>query len=133
MDYWFSVSTPANTSKDKAIETPMQVTEGIVTHVWIKHPPGCHGVAHATISDGLSQIWPTNKDEDYHGDEFPMEFDEVYEVEKPAKFHLRTWNDSTLYAHKVDVRITILPKEVATMLPLIHILTRFLQRIGVIS
>jgi len=113
MDYWFSVTTPANTKKEDAVETTMQVTEGIVTHVWLKHPPGCHGLAHATISDGLSQIWPTNKDEDYHGDEFPMEFDEAYEIMKPAKLHLLTWNDSTLYEHGVDVRITILPKEKA--------------------
>ena len=92
----------------------MQVTAGIVTHVWIKHPRGCHGVAHVTISDGLSQIWPTNKDEDYHGDEFPMEWDEHYEIQKPAKLYLSTWNDSTLHPHGVDVRITVQPKEVAT-------------------
>ena len=130
MDYWFSVSTPANTKKEDAVETTMQVTEGIVTHVWIKHPPGCHGLAHATISDGLSQIWPTNKDEDYHGDEFPMEFDEAYEIMKPAKLHLLTWNDSTLYEHGVDVRITILPKEKAnpwqTMSDFVAILKKLL-------
>ena len=113
MDYWFSVTTPANTKKEDAVETEMQVTEGIITHVWLKHPPGCHSLAHATISDGLSQIYPTNKDEDYHGDEFPMEFDDNYELLSPAKLFLHTWNDSTLYSHGVDVRITIQSKAIA--------------------
>lgn len=110
MDYWFSVTTPANTTKENAVETPMQVTEGIITHVWVKHPPGCHGIVHATISDGLNQIYPTNKDESYHGDTFPMEFDDSYELTKPAKLYLLTWNESVTHSHAVDVRITIQSK-----------------------
>ena len=110
MDYWFSVTTPANTTKENAVETVAQVTAGIITHVWIKHPPGCFGLAHLNISDGLNQIYPTNKDEDYHGDEFPMEFDDAYEVAKPAKLYLLTWNDDTVYDHVVDVRITVQSK-----------------------
>ena len=110
MDYWFSVTTPANTTKENALETPMQVTEGIITHVWIKHPLGCRGQAHVTISDGLNQIYPTNKDADYHGDQFPMEFDDAYELTKPAKLHLLTWNDGVVNSHVVDVRITIQSK-----------------------
>lgn len=131
MDYWFSVTTPANTSKSEAIKTEMKVTEGIVTHVWIVHPRGCHGVAHATISDGLHQLWPTNPGESYYGDHFPMEFDEYYEVRRPAKLYLHTWNLSESYPHAVLVRITILPKRVASMIPVINLLTRLLQRMGV--
>ena len=129
MDYWFSVTTPANTKKEDAVETEMQVTEGIITHVWLKHPPGCHGLAHATISDGLSQIYPTNKDEDYHGDEFPMEWDDYYELLSPAKLFLHTWNDSTLYSHGVDVRITIQPKAIAQPWQVVSDLVNMLRKL----
>ena len=129
MDYWFSVTTPANTKKEDAIETEMQVTEGIITHVWLKHPPGCHGLAHATISDGLSQIYPTNKDEDYHGDEFPMEWDDYYELLSPAKLFLHTWNDSTLYSHGVDVRITMQSKAIAQPWQVVSDLVNMLRKL----
>jgi len=129
VDYWFSVTTPPNTSKENAIETAMHVTEGIITHVWIKHPPGCRGLVHATISDGLNQIYPTNKDESYHGDTFPMEFDDAYEVAKPAKLYLLTWNESVTYSHVVDVRITILPKEKANPLQVMSDFVAILKKL----
>ena len=107
MDYSFQVTTPPNTSKDDMVHTEMKITEGVITHVWMLHPRGCHGVAHATIDDGLSQIWPTNKDNDYAGNGEPIEFEENYLMKSPAKLWLNTWNTSTLYPHTVYVHITV--------------------------
>ena len=130
MDYSFQVTTPANTPKNEAVHTEMKITEGVVTHVWMLHPRGCNGVAHATIDDGLSQIWPTNKDSDYAGNGVPMEFDENYLVLSPAKFWLNTWNNSTLYEHGCFVRITVQSKEQAqawqTLSNLVAILKKLL-------
>ena len=113
MDYSFQVSTPPNTPKDKAIQTEMELTEGIITYVWMLHPRGCHGVAHATISDGLSQIWPTNKDADYAGNGVPIEFQAAYRLLPPAKLWLITWNTSTLFDHSIFVHIVVEPEEQA--------------------
>jgi len=129
MDYWFDCVTPPNTPKEEAVETEMKVTEGIITHVWIMHPPGCHGVAHAKIFDGIHQLYPTNPAEDYRGSGFPMEFDDAYEVKEPSKLWLVTWNDSVSYPHAVYVRVTIQPKAYAMPWLIVKDLVDILKRL----
>jgi len=113
VDYWFEKTTPANTAKKDALKTTLKLSAGVITHVWLLHPRGCHGLAHAVITENGHQLWPTNPDGDYHGNGVPMEFDECHELKPPARLFLYTWNESVAYSHSVHVRITILPKWVA--------------------
>jgi len=113
LDFWFEKSTPANTAKKDALKTAMPMKEGVVTHVWVLHPPGCKGLAHAQIWHGLHQLWPTNPEASYHGDTFPMEFNEGRQLKKPVELTLVTWNLDDTYAHSVYMRITIMPEWLA--------------------
>lgn len=107
MDYSFEVSTPANTSKDDALETKLTLSAGLITEVWLYHPVGCHGFAHAVIEQGLNQLYPTDPEGSYAGNGSPITFTDRVELSVPAKLTLRTWNLDDTYDHKVYVRITI--------------------------
>lgn len=107
MDYWFDKTTPANTAKDDALETELQLCAGVITRVWLFHPEGCHGLAHASIWRGGHQLYPADPDNDYHGNAQPMEFEDQHEIGTPALLKLVTWNEDDTYEHRVYVRITV--------------------------
>jgi len=107
MDYWFDKTTPANTAKINALETELKLCSGVITRVWLFHPEGCHGLAHASIWIGGHQLYPAGPDNDYHGNAVPMEFEDQFELETPALLKLITWNEDETYEHRVYVRITI--------------------------
>ena len=108
MDYWFTKTTPANTAKASALELELKLTEGVITQVWMLHPEGCHGLAHAAIFEGGHQLYPNNPDEDYHGNDVPMILGDNYELKGPALLKLKTWNLDETYPHTVYIRISVL-------------------------
>jgi hypothetical protein len=108
MDYWFTQTTPANTTKEDALELELKLTEGTVVQVWLLHPEGCQGLAYAAIFEGLHQRWPQNPDEAYHGNDVPLIMADNYEIKAPTVFILRTWNLDDTYPHTIYIRITVL-------------------------
>lgn len=94
---------------------------------------GCHGMVYATVSHKLTQLMPFNPDEAVAADNETVRGSFYWEVTDPEpELTLRAWSPGTSYDHTITVRVTMLPKEVATFMPLIDLLTRFLTRIGVI-
>jgi hypothetical protein len=116
MDYWFDVTTLANTAKVDAVVTDLKLTAGTITQVWMVHPEGCQGLAYAAIFEGGHQLYPHNPAEAYHGNDVPMILSDNYELKAPALLKLKTWNLDDTYDHTVYLRITVLrPKiDVAT-------------------
>lgn len=108
MDFWRDVETAANTTEANAVETEIKLTEGTIVQVWLFHPEGCHGLAHAQIWEGGHQRYPHTEGQSYHGNDVPMIWDDNYEIKKPAILKLKTWNLDDTYAHTVYLRITIL-------------------------
>jgi len=108
MDYSYAVSTPKSTAKADAVKTELELSVGTISRVFMQHPEGCQGLAYASIWEGGHQLWPTNPDETYHGNDVPFDFPEEYELKGPAKLTLKTWNLDDTYAHLVFVRVTIL-------------------------
>jgi hypothetical protein len=108
MDYWFEKTTPAGTSEGNALALDLKLTEGIITQVWLFHPEGCQGLAHAAIYEGGHQRYPHNKESSYHGNDVPMIWADNYDLKAPALLKLKTWNDDVTYPHTVYVRITVL-------------------------
>lgn len=107
MDYWFDKTTLQNTAKESALEKELQLCAGVITHVWLYHPEGCHGLAHASIWIGGHQLYPAGPDDDYHGNAVPMDFEDQFKLEIPALLKLVTWNEDDTYPHRVYVRITV--------------------------
>lgn len=108
MDFWFEKETPANTAKEDALKTVLKVTSGEIRQVWFYHPPGCAGLAYATIWEGGHQLYPTNPEAAYHGDGQPMSFPDNYKLPAEAQLKLKTWNVDDTYPHTVYVRLTVI-------------------------
>lgn len=108
MDYSYAVATSKNTAKANAVSTALKLTAGIIKQVWMVHPEGCHGLAHAAIYLGGHQLYPHNRDESYHGNDVPMIFEDNFELESPAMLTLKTWNLDDTYDHTLYLRITVL-------------------------
>jgi len=115
MDYWFAVTTPANTAKADAIDTELKLTSGVITKVWMMHPEGCHALAYATIWKEGHQLYPNNPEEAYHSNDVPMIWEDNYELLAPALLKLKTWNLDDTYEHTVYLRITVLRPEEAPL------------------
>lgn len=132
MLYDFSFTIPANTAKESPLELDCKLTFGIVHHIWITFPPGCAGLAHLVVREGLHQIWPTNPDGSFNFDSYTMSFDEHYELfEPPFWLTLVGWNEDDSYQHTLEVCFAILPEEV--LLPekgLMATLKKAIKRLG---
>lgn len=112
MDFHFEKTTPANTAKKDFKRMKLKLSEGIIKQVWLFHPNGCAGLAHATINLGKHQLYPTNPEADYHGEGHPMIIPDNYELIAPAILSLHTWNDDDTYPHTVYIRITVIRERI---------------------
>jgi len=111
----------------------LKLSKGIITRCDIKFAPGCHGLVKVRIYRSESQLIPLSRGEWITGDAETIPTEGYYELEEiPTELKFIGWADGCNYNHTVTVRIQLLPKAVATVLPLVDVMTRFLQRIGVI-
>jgi len=128
MDFWFEKTTPANTAKVDALEEEIKLSAGTIEQVWIFHPAGCAGLAYATITEGIHQLYPTNPKEAYHGDGIPFIFPDDHKLKKPALLKLKTWNLDDTYDHYVYIRITVLLKKPDPFQTMLIDLVKILKR-----
>lgn len=111
MFYSRSITIPANTSEAKAVETTIDLSHGVITRVIFRPRPGHASLLHCRVFHRRHQIFPDNADDDLHGDEFPVEWDEWYEMfEKPFTLTIFAWNDDDSYPHTFDIAFAVLPK-----------------------
>ena len=134
MLYIWHVTIPADTAQKSKIEEKKGVRNGIVIKIDVKFPPGCQGLVYATVSHRLTQLMPFNVTGAARGDDETVSGTVYWELKEPKpELILRGWSPDTSYEHRITFRVTILPKSLASMLPVIELLTKFLQRIGAIS
>lgn len=104
----------ANTSEANAVEQTIDLSHGVIIKVIFRPRPGHASVLHVRVFHRRHQIFPDNADDDLHGDTFPVEWEEWYEMfEKPFTLTIRAWNDSTRYPHTFDIAFAVLPKYAA--------------------
>jgi hypothetical protein len=128
MDFSYVVKTSAGTTEKDAVETELKLTEGTITRVQLLHPEGCQGLAYASIWLGGHQLYPSNPETAYHGNDVPVEFEDNYDLEAPAILKLKTWNLDDTYEHAVYVRITVLRSKIdVAQQTLIDLFSKMLQ------
>lgn len=116
MIYVYKDEIPADTAEKDKRKTDMKLERGIIHRVRIQFPPGCGGVAHAQISRGKHQLYPTNPDESFAEDDSIIDMAEWWELEEePYQLEMYTWNTSTSHSHTIRVTIGVLPREVLTV------------------
>ncbi|GAH91123.1 unnamed protein product [marine sediment metagenome] len=114
MHYSFPLLIPANTLESAPVETTIALTWGVITHVTVRFPPRCVALAKVAILHHRHQVWPTNIDAWWYGNDEVVGGDEYYEVfEMPAYFTLIGYNDDDTYPHTPIIRINILPPLIA--------------------
>lgn len=137
MFYVKEISTAANTTEFNAIETDRRVWAGVIHHVEVHFPPGCAGLLHVTIWHGGHQIYPSEELQDFSADGETIKFPDFYElVPGDNLIRIKTWNEDDTYAHKIRVRIGVLPKDFLypeyVFKDIANSLRWLLRRIGVI-
>jgi len=107
------LTIPPNTPKeDPQIET-IKLPYGWIKEVMIYFPWGCAGMVHVTIWHDEHQVWPSNPDTSYSGNDILIEFPENYRLpEAWNRFSVRGWSPNTKYKHTPIIRLTVLEEEV---------------------
>ena len=84
---------------------------GVITKVIFRPRPGHASLLHVKVFHRRHQIFPSSGDDDLHGDTFPVQWDEWYEVpEKPFYLEVVAWNDDDTYPHRFDIAFAVIPK-----------------------
>lgn len=112
LNYEFTFTVPSNTSKKNPYERFCKVSAGIVHLVEVYFPRGCAGLVHVKIFDDGHQIWPSNPEDDFNGDDTTISFNEYYKVVRgKTKFRVIAWNEDEIFDHTITVRFAILKEE----------------------
>ena len=109
MFYSFDLEILANTLATAPKELEVNLTWGVITEVEIRFPPRCVGLAKVKILERRHQLWPTNLDEWFYGDDETIKWDEYHELfVMPSIFTLLGYNDDDTYLHTPIIRFEIL-------------------------
>jgi len=132
MFFAWDVEIPAGTLETNPVTQTLKLSKGVITGLWIKFPSGCAGLVKVRILRSEFQLVPLSKGEWVTGDDETIPTETFYDLEQtPAQLKFLGCSPGSGYAHKVTVRVTVLPKSVASMIPVIELLTALLSRMGV--
>ena len=132
--FWaFDITITAGTTDASPKKQTLKLSKGVITGLDVKYPAGCHRMVKVRLFRYESQLVPLSRDDWLTGDDETVHTEGYYELtETPTQLKFVGCSPGTSYDHTVSVRITVLPKAIASMLPLVNVLTAFLKRIGVI-
>lgn len=106
MIYTSSITTSKGGSEGQAESTLLSVCPGLLWLLEVDFPPGCCGLAHVQLFDGLYQVFPATPGESFHGDNVTLSFQDLYyKSGGPYELVIRTWNEDESWDHDLQVRI----------------------------
>lgn len=133
MLYIWHLTVTAGTAQTSPAEQKVKSRTGVITKIDVKFPRGCHGLVFATVSHRLTQLMPFNAKGGAAGDDETVSGVYFWELKRgQTELTLSAWSPDATYDHVITFRVNVLPKRVATMIPVIDLLTRLLRRMGVI-
>lgn len=141
MSFAWDITIPANTLPTSPVEQILKLHPGIITKIEIEGAAGQHRLVKVRIFRSTWQLVPYDPDTWVSLDFFPVIYDTYIDItHRPHEVRFIAHSEGTFYSHKVTVRITVLPEKVASMLPLMKVISKlievfetFLKRIGVIK
>lgn len=133
MFFAWDITVLAGTTEAAPKKQTLSLSSGVITEASIKFPSGCHGLVKVRLMHGEFQLLPLSRAEWITGDDEAVKMAAYFELAPGAsKLKFEGCSPGTTYGHTVSVRITVLPKAVASLVPLVNVLTAFLRRVGVI-
>lgn len=110
----------------------LKLSKGVIVKIIIHFKRGCHSMVKVRLLHQEAQLVPLSRGEWITGDHFPKEYPEFFELKTtPYQLKFVGCSPGTSYDHEVTVDIVVLPKWVASMIPVINLLTKLLTRMGV--
>jgi len=107
------ILTPITDYVIQPLQTVLIVTSGLVYKVEVDFPPGPSGLLKLQIFDGGHQVWPSTPGEYFVTDGYCISFDDTFlKLVAPFQFDIYTWNEDTVHAHGVTVRIGMVSSEI---------------------
>jgi len=106
------ITIPKNTLETSPVTATLGIANGIITKIMVRPRPGHASLGHLVITHHGHQIAPSSEKMDFHGDTFPIDWEEYYESYQPAyELKLVGWNDDDTYPHTFDVFVAVLPRK----------------------
>jgi len=106
MIYASSITTDEGTAEGAKADVILKIISGLIWMFEVDFPPGCCGLLHVQLFDGLYQVLPASVGESLHGDNVTMRFDDLFfKQAAPFELKIRTWNDDDIWSHMTQVRI----------------------------
>jgi len=123
MNFFYEFTVPKSTKEDDPAELMMPLSYGIITKVQIVVLQGHAGLAHLKVFYHESQLYPLNRDGNYHGDNANIEFEEYQPIlVAPYELKAKGWNTDDRYPHSFLCSFTVLrPEELGMEIPLASI------------
>lgn len=88
------------------------IAKGLIYRVEFDFPPGCCGLLNVRLFDGSYQVYPTSRDDSFHGDAAVIAFDDCYLKDTPPWiFRCVVWNNDDTWEHTVQIRVGIASSE----------------------
>ena len=115
MFYAWDIEIPPGTTELKPITKVLKLTTAVITYLGIKFPNGCHGLVKARLLRFGMPFFPLSRGEWVTGDGEVVPSDMYYPIRVyPWELGFEGCSPKTKYSHKITVRITMLPEEIAT-------------------
>jgi len=110
MIYAIDINTEKTTyPKNSPKKTVLKLDYGTIHQLDIEFPSGSSGLTGVQIKRGLHQVYPSNPSGYFAGDDSKISFKENYLLnEAPFELDIWTWNNDTLWDHRVFIRIGLL-------------------------
>ena len=117
MFYEYTLNIPADTKEAEPYEVEALVEPGILTRCEVDFPPGCHRMVHVVIIQSKFQLFPRNPEETLKADGYVIPIVTRYNITRGHNLlKLKGWSPSTVYSHKIAVRLTVEPEEADKLL-----------------
>ena len=131
MHYTWDIIIPANTPDSSPTKQHLILTVGIVKHIDIKFPAGCHGMVKIRLKRWNFQLVPLSSDEYVTGDDETIPIETYYEMlEVPTFFVFEGSSPNTTYQHKITIRIDVEPVLTDAEIQIIELLKQLTEALN---
>lgn len=107
-----SITIPKNTPSVAPTIVMLPIALGIISKIMVRPRPGHAALAHCIILHHEHQIAPSFGSMEFHGDTFPIDWEEYYEsYQPPYELKIKGWNEDDTYEHTFDIFVAVLPRK----------------------
>lgn len=112
MFYELSLPIPKLTPATDPVSDTIPIHPGVIKQVEVILPAGCVALVHLQIFYWEHQLFPSNPDSSFSGDDARISFAEELEIkEPPFELSVRGWNEDDTFDHTPIIRVSLIPFE----------------------